>query len=155
MSNKNVSSNSNNTYYTDVDNNSYIRGNDNRDDSFTERQYDENNNKIAKHDDNEITVNIFRFKFTDDFTVELYDSNKLTINGTVNSLTGKITGFSKLQTFDLQAVNAIIEAKDNAEAEINVKQKMDVKTKGSAQIRYRGEPSENRLIRNGGTIEKE
>jgi hypothetical protein len=91
----------------------------------------------------------------DDFTVELYDSNKLTINGTVNSLTGKITGFSKLQTFDLQAVNAIIEAKDNAEAEINVKQKMDVKTKGTAQIRYRGEPSENRSIRDGGTIEKE
>ncbi len=91
----------------------------------------------------------------DDFTVELYDSNKLTINGTVNSLTGKITGFSRLQTFDLQAVNAIIEAKDNAEAEINVKQKMDVKTKGSAQIRYRGEPSENRSMRDGGTIEKE
>jgi len=78
MSNKNVSSNSNNTYYTDVDNNnSYIRGNDNRDDSFTETQYDERNNKIAKHDDIEITVNIFRFKFTDDFTDELYKFSKI------------------------------------------------------------------------------
>ncbi len=91
----------------------------------------------------------------DDFTVELYDSNKLTINGTTKSLTAKIAGFSRLQTYDLQAVNAVVEAKDNAEAEINVKQKMDVKTKGTAQIRYRGEPSENRSVRDGGTIERE
>ena len=55
----------------------------------------------------------------------------------------------------LQAINANIEAKDNAEAEINVKKKMEVKTSGMAQIRYRGEPSENRSVRDGGTIEKE
>ena len=77
MSNKNVSTNSNNTYYTDCDNNSYNRGNDNRDYSFTERQYYEYYNKIAKHDDSEITVNIFRFKFTHNFTVELYNFSKI------------------------------------------------------------------------------
>jgi phage shock protein PspC (stress-responsive transcriptional regulator) len=91
----------------------------------------------------------------DDFTVELYDSNNLSIIGTVQMLTAKVKGFSKLQTFDLQAVNANIEAKDNAEAEINVKKKMDVKTSGLAQIRYRGEPSEKHTVSDGGTIEKE
>jgi phage shock protein PspC (stress-responsive transcriptional regulator) len=91
----------------------------------------------------------------DDFTVELYDSNTLYINGTVKDFTAKIKGFSNLQTFDLQSVNANIEAKDNASAEINVKKKMDVKTSGLAQIRYRGEPSENHSVSDGGTIEKE
>jgi hypothetical protein len=91
----------------------------------------------------------------DDFTVELDDSNNLYINGTVKTLTAKIKGFSNLQTFDLQAVNSTIEAKDNAEAEINVKKKMDVKTSGMAKIRYRGEPSENHSVSDGGTIEKE
>jgi phage shock protein PspC (stress-responsive transcriptional regulator) len=91
----------------------------------------------------------------DDFTVELYDSNKLYINGTVKSLTAKISDFSSLQSFDLQSVNANIEAKDNASAEINVKKKMDVKTSGLAQIHYRGEPSENHSVSDGGTIGKE
>ncbi len=91
----------------------------------------------------------------DDFTVELYDSNKLYINGTVQLLTAKLKGFSNLQAFDLQAINANIEARDNAEAEINVKKKMDVKTSGMAQIRYRGEPSENHTMSDGGTIERE
>jgi phage shock protein PspC (stress-responsive transcriptional regulator) len=91
----------------------------------------------------------------DDFTVELDDSNNLYINGTVKTLTAKIKGFSNLQTFDLQAVNSTIEAKDNAEAEINVKKKMDVKTSRMAKIRYRGEPSENHSVSDGGTIEKE
>ena len=91
----------------------------------------------------------------DDFSLELHDSNKLNINGTVQSLTAKIKGFSNLQAFDLQAINTNIEAKDNAEAEINVKKKMEAKTSGMAQIRYRGEPSENRFVRDGGTIEKE
>jgi phage shock protein PspC (stress-responsive transcriptional regulator) len=91
----------------------------------------------------------------DDFTVELYDSNKLYINGTVKSLIAKISDFSSLQSFDLQSVNANIEAKDNASAEINVKKKMDVKTSGLAQIRYRGEPSENHSVSDGGTIGKE
>ena len=91
----------------------------------------------------------------DDFTVELYDSNKLYINGTVQSLTAKIKGFSNLEAFDLQAVNANIEAKDNAEAEINIKKKMDVKTSGMAQIRYRGEPAEKHTVSDGGTIDKE
>ena len=90
-----------------------------------------------------------------DFSIELYDSNKLNINGTVQSLTAKIKGFSNLQAFDLQAINANIEAKDNTEAEINVKSKMEAKTSGMAQIRYRGEPSENRFVRDGGSIEKE
>jgi phage shock protein PspC (stress-responsive transcriptional regulator) len=91
----------------------------------------------------------------DDFIVELYDTNKLYISGTVKSLTAKMSGFSNLQAFDLQAINANIEAKDNAEAEINVKKKMDVKTSGLAQIRYRGEPSENHSVSDGGTIGKE
>ncbi len=91
----------------------------------------------------------------DDFMIELYDSNKLTINGTVNSLKARIAGSANLQAFDFQSVNATIEAKDNAEAEINVKKKMNVKTTGMAQIRYRGEPSENSSIRDGGSIEKE
>jgi Putative auto-transporter adhesin, head GIN domain len=91
----------------------------------------------------------------DDLTVELHDSNKLYINGSVQSLTAKLKGFANLQAFDLQAVNANIEARDNAEAEINVKKKMDVKTSGMAKIRYRGEPSENHSVSDGGTIEKE
>jgi hypothetical protein len=91
----------------------------------------------------------------DDLTVELYDSNKLSIIGTVNSLTAHIENFANLQAFDLQSVNATIEAKDNSSAEINVKKKMNVKTTGMAQIRYRGEPSENSSVRDGGSIEKE
>jgi phage shock protein PspC (stress-responsive transcriptional regulator) len=91
----------------------------------------------------------------DDFMVELYDSNKLNINGTVQTLNAKIKGFSNLQAFDLQAINVTVEAKDNTEAQINVKTKIDAKTSGMAQIRYRGEPSENRFVRDGGSIEKE
>jgi phage shock protein PspC (stress-responsive transcriptional regulator) len=91
----------------------------------------------------------------DDISVELYGSNKLYLSGTVLSITAKLKEFSKLEAFDLQAVSANIEAKDNSEAEINVKEKMEAKTAGMAQIRYRGEPSENRSVRDGGTIEKE
>jgi len=91
----------------------------------------------------------------DDFLVELYDSNKLNINGTVNSLTARITGSSNLQSYNLQSINATIEAKDNSSAEVNVTKKMTVKTTGMAQIRYRGEPSENSTVRDGGSIEKE
>ena len=107
---------------------------------------------ILKGGNGESTIHDFS---GDDFTVELYDSNKLNINGTVQTLNAKLKGFSNLQAFDLQVVNANIEAKDNTEAQVNVKTKMEAKTSGMAQIRYRGEPSENQFVRNGGTIEKE
>ena len=107
---------------------------------------------ILKGGSGESTIHDFS---GDDFNVELYDSNKLNINGTVQTLNAKIKGFSNLQAFDLQVVNANIDARDNTEARVNVKTKMDAKTTGMAQIRYRGEPSENRFVRDGGTIEKE
>ncbi len=91
----------------------------------------------------------------DDLTVELYDSNILYINGSVKTLTANLKGFVRLQAFDLQAVNANVDATDNTDAEISVKKKMDVKTSGMAKIRYRGEPSENHSVSDGGSIEKE
>ena len=67
----------------------------------------------------------------------------------------KNSGSSQLQAFDLQANNIIVEAKDNASAEVNVKDKFEATSKGSASIRYRGEPSVNRSVREGGSIDKE
>lgn len=98
--------------------------------------------------------NIYDFS-GDQLNVEIADENKLVIGGSVKELNAKSSGNSSLQAFNLQAVNANIEAKDNAATEINVKNKVEAKTSGMAQIRYRGEPSENRFVRNGGTIEKE
>lgn len=98
--------------------------------------------------------NIYDFS-GDQLNVEIADENKLVIGGSVKELNAKSSENSSLQAFNLQAVNANVEAKDNATTEINVKNKMEAKTSGMAQIRYRGEPSENRFVRNGGTIEKE
>ncbi len=91
----------------------------------------------------------------DNLAIEISDANRLTINGSVNALTTKNTGSSHLQAFDLQTNSTTIEAKDNASAEVSVKDKIDAITKGSASIRYRGEPSVNRSVREGGSIEKE
>jgi phage shock protein PspC (stress-responsive transcriptional regulator) len=87
--------------------------------------------------------------------IELSDQNRLIIGGSVKELLVKNSGSSQLQAFDLQTNNIIIEAKDNASAEVNVKDKFEATSKGSANIRYRGEPSVNRSVREGGAIEKE
>lgn len=91
----------------------------------------------------------------DKLNVEISDQNRLIITGSVNELNAKNTGSSQLQAFDLQTNNINIEAKDKASAEVNVKDKIEATTKGSANIRYRGEPTVNRSVREGGSIEKE
>ena len=91
----------------------------------------------------------------DKLNIEIADQNKLTVTGSVNELSVKNSGNSELQAFDFQTNNINIEAKDNASAEVNVKNKFEAKTKGSATIRYRGEPTVNRSVREGGSIEKE
>ena len=91
----------------------------------------------------------------DKLNVELSDQNRLVITGSVNELNAKNAGSSQLQAFDLQTNNINIEAKDNASAEVNVKNKFEAKTKDLATIRYRGEPTVNRSVREGGSIEKE
>jgi phage shock protein PspC (stress-responsive transcriptional regulator) len=98
--------------------------------------------------------NIYDFS-GDKLEIELTDQNRLIIGGSVKELLVKNSGNSQLQAFDLQANNTIIEAKDNASAEVNVKDKFEATSKGSANIRYRGEPSVNRSVREGGAIEKE
>ncbi len=107
---------------------------------------------VLKGGNGESTIHDFS---GNDLTIELSDSNTLSVNGSAQSLTANLKGSSNLQAFDLQTINAKIDSQDNAEAEINVKKKMEAKTTGTAQIRYRGEPSENQSVRNGGTIEKE
>ncbi len=92
---------------------------------------------------------------TDNFMVDLFDNNTLNITGNTKSLNAKLGVNAKLQAFDFEALSAKVEAKDNASAEINVKEKMEAKTIGSAQIRYRGEPSVSRSVQEGGSVEKE
>jgi transketolase N-terminal domain/subunit len=91
----------------------------------------------------------------DNFTADLFDNNTLNITGNTKSLNAKLGVNAKLQAFDFEALSAKVEAKDNASAEINVKEKMEAKTIGSAQIRYRGEPSVSRSVQEGGSVEKE
>ncbi len=98
--------------------------------------------------------NVYDFS-GDKLELEIADQNRLIIGGSVNELTVRNSGSSQLQAFDLQANNIIIEAKDNASAEVNVKEKFEATSKGSASIRYRGEPSVNRSVREGGSIDKE
>ena len=98
--------------------------------------------------------NIYDFS-GDKLEIEIADQNRLVIGGSVNELMVKNSGSSQLQAFDLQANNTIIEARDNASAEVNVKDKFEATSKGSANIRYRGEPSVNRSVREGGSIQKE
>ena len=98
--------------------------------------------------------NIYDFS-GDKLELEIADQNRLIIGGSVNELMVKNSGSSQLQAFDLQANNIIVEAKDNASAEVNVKDKFEATSKGSASIRYRGEPSVNRSVREGGSIDKE
>jgi Putative auto-transporter adhesin, head GIN domain len=98
--------------------------------------------------------NIYDFS-GDKLEIELTDQNRLIIGGSVKELVVKNSGNSQLQAFDLQVNNTIIEAKDNASAEVYVKDKFEATSKGSANIRYRGEPSVNRSVREGGAIEKE
>jgi phage shock protein PspC (stress-responsive transcriptional regulator) len=98
--------------------------------------------------------NIYDFS-GDKLEIELADQNRLIVGGSVNELSVKNSGNTQLQAFDLQANNTIIEAKDNASAEVYVKDKFEATSKGSANIRYRGEPSVNRSVRDGGSIEKE
>ena len=98
--------------------------------------------------------NIYDFS-GDKLDLELTDQNSVIIGGSVNELSVKNSGSSQLQAFNLQTDKVTIEAKDNASAEVNVKDKFEAISKGSANIRYRGEPSVNRSVREGGTIEKE
>jgi phage shock protein PspC (stress-responsive transcriptional regulator) len=98
--------------------------------------------------------NIYDFS-GDKLEIEISDQNRLIVGGSVKELTVKTSESSQLQAFDLQANNIIIEAKDNASAEVNVKDKFEATSKGLANIRYRGEPSVNRSVREGGSIEKE
>jgi len=77
LSNKNVETYSDkNNFYTG-NNDIYIRGDDNRNDSISAGAHDVDNNDIAENFHHEITVNIFRFKFTDDFVIELYKFSKI------------------------------------------------------------------------------
>lgn len=46
-------------------------------DSFTNSTIYKNENNKVSHDNDEINVNIFRFKFTDEFTCELYKFSKI------------------------------------------------------------------------------
>ena len=98
--------------------------------------------------------NIYDFS-GDKLDIEITDQNRMIIGGSVSKLSVKNSGSSQLQAFNLQADKVTIDAKDNASAEVNVENKFEATSKGSANIRYRGEPSVNRSVREGGTIEKE
>ena len=91
----------------------------------------------------------------EELLVDLANGVKLKVSGNYNKLKAKLDNESKLESFDLDVVSATLEVKGTASAEINVREKLDAKTVGFGSIRYRGEPSVNRSVQEGGSIEKE
>lgn len=77
LSNENVKPYYNKNHNNNSDNNCFIGGDDNGGDSNPARAHAADNNDIAENDAHGITVNIFRFKFTDDFGIELYKFSKI------------------------------------------------------------------------------
>ena len=101
----------------------------------------------------ECTVKDFEAK---DLIIELFDANKLVINGSAKLLDIKLSNNSTLKAFDLESNNVNIEAKDNANAEINADKNLIAKSNNAGTIKYRGEPSSiTKTVTGQGSIEKE
>lgn len=90
-----------------------------------------------------------------ELTLELADASDLEMSGQYDKLNAKLSGVSKLSSYDLTVKAASIEVTGTASAEINVNEKLEAKTKELGQIHYRGEPSVTRSVQEGGVVERE
>ena len=92
----------------------------------------------------------------DDVEIELFEGNKLEINGSANFVRAKLSNNANLKAFDLDSDNVNIEVKDNATAEINAEKNLIAKSNNAGIIKYHGEPSSiTKTITGQGSIEKE
>ncbi len=90
-----------------------------------------------------------------EISIDLANNARLKMSGRYEQLTAKLDNESVLESFDFEVNRATIEVKGTANAEINVNEKLEAKTKGLGSVRYRGQPSVTRSVQEGGSVEKD
>ena len=92
----------------------------------------------------------------DNLEIELFDANKLEINGSAKSVKAKLSKNANLRAFDLESDKVDIEVKDDANAEVNAQDNLIAKSNNAGRIRYRGEPSSiTKTVTGQSAVEKE
>lgn len=92
----------------------------------------------------------------DNLEIELFDANKLEINGSAKFLKAKLSNNATLKAFDLESDKVDIVVKDNTTAEVHVKNNMIAKSDNTGKVTFRGEPaSVTKTVTGQGAIEKE
>ena len=76
----------------------------------------------------------------DKLLVTTTGASRVTLDGSVNSLTATHTGASKLRAADLQTQKAVLELTGASDAEINVQQTLEVEISGAGKVTYSGNP---------------
>lgn len=92
----------------------------------------------------------------DNLEIQLFDANKLTINGSSKNIKVKLSGNSVLKAFDLESDKVEIEVEDESYAEVNCQNNLVAKSNNNGRVTYRGEVSSiSKTVTGKGGIEKE
>jgi len=69
-------------------------------------------------------------------------ASDIRLRGTTQVLEADLSGASDLMAYDLMTEEAIIRAQGASDAHVNVRQRLDMATRGGADVSYRGKPQQ-------------
>jgi hypothetical protein len=91
----------------------------------------------------------------DELAVEINGSGSVGASGTVGDLSATIEGSGDADLGDLAARTARVSIAGSGDAEINVKDQLDVSVQGSGDVSYRGNPRVSQHVEGSGDVRAE
>lgn len=88
----------------------------------------------------------------DDIEVDITGSGNMTIEGTGDYLDSRISGSGDIRAFPLEVNRAKFNISGSGDAEISVKDELDVRISGSGDVKYKGNPSVDVSISGSGRV---
>lgn len=107
--------------------------------------------KVELHGNNELELNGLA---KGDFDLELFGSNQVTGQGTVNTLKIALSGQGIIDTSKLIANDVEINSNGSARISVYAKNNLKVNISGFATVNYSGDPKINQVINGSGKITK-
>jgi hypothetical protein len=89
---------------------------------------------------------------TDRLAIEVSGSGDIEASGRVGDLVATIDGSGDAHLYDLEARTATVTVHGAGNAELNVRDRLDVTVEGAGDVRYRGRPSVRQTVEGAGDI---
>jgi hypothetical protein len=89
---------------------------------------------------------------SDRLAIEVSGSGGIEASGRVGDLVATIDGSGDARLYDLEARTATVTVHGAGDAELNVRDRLDVTVEGAGDVRYRGRPSVRQTVEGAGDI---